>query len=69
MKTAIGAAEDERADARIVRALGLDPHETTADSLTITPLGEGFAVKWQGIKIMSREEVLRAIEPEREARS
>jgi hypothetical protein len=43
-------------------ALGIDPYETAAGSLAITPLGAGFAVRWQGVKILSRSEVLAALE-------
>lgn len=65
--TALGiklAQMGNRDDVRIAQALGIDPAETAADSLTIAPIGEAFVVKWQGVKIVTRDELLRAIQPE-----
>lgn len=63
MKDILQAEMGDREDTRIAIALGINPHETAANSLSIEPVGAAFAVRWQGVKIVSRDELLRAIDP------
>ena len=53
---------DRHIDAdHVALALGLDPMEVAAESLTLEPFGAKVLVRWQGIRLVSPEDAARAL--------